>query len=242
VSVNAAARSGSSVLPGLLDTLSAPEPLLQWAGQFGCFEAFWDACPAVGWLLWAAARTSRNREEQSAVISCTAAVAELALDRAGRPDPRIIAAIARARAWETQDGDPAVILAAGRTALEAAREAAEQVADEAARARLLMSITARRRLATAIASRALDARLASCRAARQESVALAAAWTAQAAAGAGTAEALPVQWAGCVSQAGTYAATALSLRRPAASSKARARDAAPCAGLVRSRLPCPRIG
>lgn len=228
--------------PVLLSELSAPEPLTQWAGRFTCFEACWNACPAAGWLLWAAARTSQSREERRAVVLCAAAVADLALDRVGWRDPRITTAIAEARAWGAGAGDPAVLLAAGQAALEAAGDAAELARGEAARARRLMTLAPRQRLATAIASRALDARLASCRAARQESVALAAAWTAWAAAEAGTAADIPVQWAACVSQAGTHAATALSLLRPAAGSKARARAAAPCAGLVRSRLPCPRIG
>jgi hypothetical protein len=243
-------RSGLGPGPGasalvLLGELSAPEPLLQWAGRFTCFEACWNACPAAGWLLWAAARTSQSCEERRAVVLCAAEVADLALDRAGWRDPRITTAIAQARAWAAGEGDPAATLAtaqAGQAALEAAGDAAELATGEAARARRLMTLAPRQRLATAIASRALDARLASCRAARQESVALAAAWTAWAAAEAGTAADLPVQWAACVSQAGTHAATALSLLRPATGSKARARAAAPCAGLVRSRLPCPRIG
>jgi hypothetical protein len=220
-----------------LAQLSAPEPFARWARPFADFQSCWDACPDASWMLWAAARLSQTIQQRRAIVCCAAAVGELALGSHKHADPRTIAAFSAARTWASGTADQATVAAAGLGALEAASEAAGLAAREASRARTLLSLAPRRRLASATTSRAMAAQLASRAATSQEAAAYAAAWTVRSAAEADTTMGLPEQWAACVSCVGTYAVISLS---PSPGPRSR-RPAARCAKTVRRCLPCPQL-
>jgi len=222
--------------------LCAPPAFVHWVCPSYDFESCWNTCLDPAWLLWAAARLCRTSRERYDVVSCAAAVAGLVMGDPGHGDPRVVAAITGAQAWASGASSPSLLLAAEMRAREAAASAAARAMLQATRARVLLAHTPRRRLATAIASHALTAQLAARAAYRQESVALAAAWTARSAIEADAATDSAEEWATAVGRVGAYASGVSGVLSPAPQGWSRRTSAANrCAALIKSRLPPPHI-
>jgi hypothetical protein len=227
---------GASDFQSWLTQLSAPEQLIRWARPFADLEACWRACPAPDWLLWLAARLSRTAEQRLAVVRCATQLARLAQRGQRIADHRVEQAISAAERWAGPGSSPAELLAAADAALSAARQAEVRATAQAAQARLLFRAAPRGRLASARTSRALAAYQVWRAADQQRLRALAAGWTAQAAAFADAASASPESWADCVSQVATQSVSAMACRQPAGG---QARAARHCVRLAKRRLSCP---
>jgi hypothetical protein len=224
-----------------LKRLSAPGRLVDWARPFPDLESCWNACKSPELLLWLAARLSRTSEERRAIVLCLAELTRRAARGSRHADPPVERAAATAETWVRTGTGLDDLLAAERTAAEAAMWAAIVAAEKGERARLLLRSAPRGRPASLATGRAFGA-LADWRDAdRARRLALAAAGTARAAAEAARADSgtSPGSWEACVGESAGYAASTLAGNWPTGHGDRTARNAA---RLIRRRLPCPRLG